>query len=191
WDQRRALSWLARFEVPLNRRCSRLSGGQRTQVALAVALGSRPTVLLLDEPLSNLDPVARTEVTGELMAEAADSGMTVMLSTHIVAELAGVSDHLLLLAAGRPILTGDVEQLLAEHTRLSGPRADQPPSPGTVVQAQHTDRQSTFVVRLPDPAAAPPIVAPGWSAQPLSLDDLVLTYLKASGQAPHGSEAAA
>jgi ABC-2 type transport system ATP-binding protein len=191
WDQRRALSWLARFEVPLDRRCGRLSGGQRTQVALAVALGSRPAVLLLDEPLSNLDPVARTEVTGELMAEAADSGMTVMLSTHIVAELVGVGDHLLLLAAGRPILTGDVEQLLVGHTRLSGPRADQPPSPGTVVQAQHTDRQSTFVVRLPDSAVAPPIVAPGWSAQPVSLDDLVLTYLKAPGKASHGREATA
>jgi ABC-2 type transport system ATP-binding protein len=191
WDQRRALSWLARFEVPLDRRCSRLSGGQRTQVALAVALGSRPTVLLLDEPLSNLDPVARTEVTGELMAEAADSGMTVMLSTHIVAELVGVGDHLLLLAAGRPILTGDVEQLLAGHTRLSGPRSDQPPSPGTVIQAQHTDRQSTFVVQLPESGVAPQIVAPGWSAQPVSLDDLVLTYLKAPGKASHGREAAA
>lgn len=118
-------------------------------------------MLLLDEPLSYLDPVARTEVTGELMAEAADSGMTVMLSTHIVAALVGVGDHLLLLAAGRPILTGVVERLLAGHTRLSGPRSDQPPSPGTVVQAQHTDRQSTFLVRLPESGVTPQIVAPG------------------------------
>jgi ABC-2 type transport system ATP-binding protein len=191
WDQRRALSWLERFDVPLDRRCGKLSGGQRAQVALAVALGSRPAVLLLDEPLANLDPVARTEVTGELMAEAADGDMTVMLSTHIVAELSGVGDHLLLLDAGRPVLTGDVERLLAGHLRLTGPRADRPPSPGTVVQAQHTDRQSTFVVRLPDTPIPPAVVAPGWTAQPFPLDQLVLTYLKAAGQAHQDLEAAA
>ena len=191
WDQRRAQSWLERFDVPLDRRCGRLSGGQRAQVALAVALGSRPAVLLLDEPLANLDPVARTEVTGELMAETAEGDMTVMLSTHIVAELSGVGDHLLLLDAGRPVLSGDVEQLLACHLRFTGPRADRPPSPGTIVQAQHTDRQSTFVLRLPDTPAAPAIVAPGWTAQPVSLDQLILTYLKASAKAHQGMEAAA
>ena len=191
WDQRRALSWLERFDVPLDRRCGKLSGGQRTQVALAVTLASCPAVLLLDEPLANLDPLARTEVTGELMAEAADSDMTVMLSTHIVAELSAVGDHLLLLEAGRPVLTGDVEQLLTCHLRLAGPRADRPPSSGTIVQAQHTDRQSTFVVRLPDAAVAPAVVAPGWTAHPVSLDQLVLTYLKASGKGHQGLEAAA
>ena len=191
WDQRRALSWLERFDVPLDRRCGRLSGGQRAQVALAVALGSCPAVLLLDEPLANLDPVARTEVTGELMADAADSGMTVVLSTHIVTELSGVGDHLLLLHAGRTVLTGDVEQLLACHLRLTGPRADRPPSPGTIVHRQHTDRQSTFLIRLPDALDVPAIVAPGWTAQPLTLDQLVLTYLKMPRTAHQGLEAAA
>jgi ABC-2 type transport system ATP-binding protein len=191
WDQHRALEWLARFEVPLDRRCGRLSGGQRAQVALAVALGSRPSLLLLDEPLSNLDPVARTEVTGELMAQAAESDMTVMLSTHIVAELAGVSDYLLLLAAGRPILSGDIDELVSDHARLTGPRADQPPSPGTVVAAHHTERQSTFIVHSPGLVSSPPVVAPGWHTQPLSLEDLVLTYLKAPGHARSGEEAAA
>ncbi|SCG77754.1 ABC transporter ATP-binding protein [Micromonospora inositola] len=191
WDQRRALSWLQRFDIPLDRRCGKLSGGQRAQVALAVALGSRPAVLLLDEPLANLDPVARTEVTGELMAEAADSDMTVMLSTHIIAELSGVGDHLLLLDAGRPVLTGDVEDLLDSHVRLTGPRADQPPGPGAIVQAQHTDRQSTFVLRQPAPPTAHAVVAPGWTAQPITLDELILTYLKASSKAHHDLETAA
>jgi ABC-2 type transport system ATP-binding protein len=191
WDQRRALSWLERFDVPLDRRCSKLSGGQKAQVALAVALGSRPTVLLLDEPLANLDPVARTEVTAELLAETADIDMTVMLSTHIVAELSGVGDHLLLLDAGRPVLTGDVEQLLNRHLRFTGPRADRPPIPGTILQVQHADRQSAFVVQLPDAAVAPAIVAPGWSAQPISLDDLIVTHLKASHRARKELESAA
>lgn len=191
WDQRRALSWLERFDVPLDRRCGRLSGGQRAQVALAVALGSRPAVLLLDEPLSNLDPVARTEATGELMAETADSDMTVMLSTHIVAELSGVGDHLLLLDAGRPVLVGHVEELLARHLRFTGPRADRPPTPGTILQVQHADRQSTFVVQLPDATVAPAIVAPGWTAQPISLDEMIITHLKASDRARKDLEAAA
>jgi ABC-2 type transport system ATP-binding protein len=191
WDHRRALSWLERFDIPLDRRCGKLSGGQRAQVALAVALGARPAVLLLDEPLANLDPIARTEVTGELMAEAADIDMTVMLSTHIIAELSGVGDHLLLLDAGRPVLTGDVEELLDSHLRLTGPRADLPPGPGAIVQAQHTDRQSTFVVRQPAGPAAPAMVAPGWTAQPITLDELILTYLKASAKTHRDLEAAA
>ncbi|MFB9235505.1 ABC transporter ATP-binding protein [Plantactinospora siamensis] len=191
WDQRRALSWLQRFDIPLDRRCAKLSGGQRAQVALAVALGSRPAVLLLDEPLANLDPVARTEVTGELMAEAADGEMTVMLSTHIIAELSGVGDHLLLLDAGRPVLTGDVEDLLDSHVRLTGPRADQPPGPGAIVQAQHTDRQSTFILRQPVPPATYAVVAPGWTAQPVTLDELILTYLKAAARPFRDMETAA
>jgi ABC-2 type transport system ATP-binding protein len=189
WDQRRAQSWLGRFDVPLDRRCGRLSGGQRAQVALAVALGSSPSLLLLDEPLANLDPVARTEVTGELLAEVAEAGMTVILSTHIVAELAGVGDYLVLLASGRPVLTGDVDELRDQHRRLIGPRADAPPCPGQIIQAQHTERQSTFVVRLSSPPA-PPFVAPGWQSQPLSLEDLVLAYLR-TGSRPSTVEAAA
>jgi ABC-2 type transport system ATP-binding protein len=176
WDQQRALNWLARFDIPMDRPCGKLSGGQQTQVAMAVALGARPSVLLLDEPLANLDPVARREVTGELLAEVADSDMTVILSTHVVAELAGVGDHLLLLSRGRGALDGDVEELLAQHARLTGPRADAPPAEGEVVQAQHTERQSTFVIRTllgPDTPVAEP-----WKVQPLTLEDLVLAYLK-------------
>ncbi|MFL6117383.1 MAG: ABC transporter ATP-binding protein [Catenulispora sp.] len=176
WDQERALNWLGRFEIPLDRPCGKLSGGQQTQVALAVALGARPSLLLLDEPLANLDPLARRDVTGELLAEVADSAMTVVLSTHVVAELAGVGDHLLLLRQGRGALDGDVEELLSQHARLTGPRADRPPVAGQVVSAQHTERQSMFVIRTllgPETPMEPP-----WKAQSISLEDLVLAYLK-------------
>ncbi|HEX4705921.1 MAG TPA: ABC transporter ATP-binding protein, partial [Pseudonocardiaceae bacterium] len=98
WDQRRALRWLDRFDIPLNQFCGRLSGGQQAQVSFAIALASRPSVLLLDEPLSNLDPLARREVIQDLLAEVSDTGLTVLLSTHVVTELGGVADHLLLLA---------------------------------------------------------------------------------------------
>ncbi|MFD8750698.1 ABC transporter ATP-binding protein [Kitasatospora sp. NPDC059577] len=179
WDQARALAWLARFAVPLDRRCDKLSGGQQAQVALAVALGACPSLLLLDEPLSNLDPVARKAVTGELLAEVAETGMTVLLSTHVVAELAGVGDHLLLLSHGRNILDGDVEDLLAQHVRLTGPRSDRPPVEGQVVHENHTARQSTFVVRTLL-GAATPLDAQGWSGHPVTLEDIVLGYLRTS-----------
>jgi ABC-2 type transport system ATP-binding protein len=179
WDQPRALSWLERFNIPLDRRCDKLSGGQQAQVALAVALGACPSLLLLDEPLANLDPVARRAVTGEILAEVADSGMTVVLSTHVVAELAGVGDHLLLLSHGRNIVDGDVEELLAEHTRVAGPRTDKPPMEGEVVHEQHTERQSTFVIRTLL-GSATPIAAPGWTAASINLEELVLAYLKTS-----------
>jgi ABC-2 type transport system ATP-binding protein len=179
WDQPRAESWLECFEIPLDRPCGRLSGGQQAQVALAVALGACPSLLLLDEPLANLDPVARRAVTGELLAEVADSDLTVVLSTHVVAELAGVGDHLLLLAHGRDVLDGDVDDLLAQHIRLVGPRADRPPIDGTVVQAHHTAGQSTFVVRtLLGPATT--LDTAGWSGHAVNLEDLVLAYLKTS-----------
>ncbi|MFI9364354.1 ABC transporter ATP-binding protein [Kitasatospora sp. NPDC053057] len=179
WDQQRSLGWLERFNIPLDRRCDKLSGGQQAQVALAVALGACPSLLLLDEPLANLDPVARKAVTGELLGEVAETGMTVLLSTHVVAELAGVGDHLLLLSHGRDILDGDTEDLLAQHLRLTGPRSERPPVEGEVVHRTHTARQSTFVVRglL---GAATPLDAPGWTAHPVTLEDIVLAYLKTS-----------
>ncbi len=189
WDQRRAVRWLERFNVPLDRRCGRLSGGQRAQVALAVALGARPGLLLLDEPLANLDPVARTEVIGEILAEVAETGMTVVLSTHIVAELGGVVEHLLLLADGRPVLTGDVDALVAGHARLVGPCADRPPAPGRIVSARHTERQSMFIVELPA-GPLPTMVAPGWRSDTPPLEDLVFTYLKTSAT-PRDMEALA
>ncbi|MDQ1484601.1 MAG: type transport system ATP-binding protein [Actinomycetota bacterium] len=179
WDQQRALSWLDRFDIPLDRPCGKLSGGQQAQVALAVALGARPALLLLDEPLANLDPVARHEVMGEILAEVAEAEMTVMLSTHVVAELGGVGDYLLLLAHGRPVLDGDTEELLADHVRLTGPKARTPPGQGAVVHAQHAERQSTFIVRLPQGPALP-IVAPGWRVESITMEDLILAYLKTS-----------
>jgi ABC-2 type transport system ATP-binding protein len=180
WDQDTALQWLERFGIPLNQACGLLSGGQQAQVAFAVALGSRPSVLLLDEPLSNLDPLVRREVVGELLATVNDTGMTLLLSTHVVTDLAGVADHLLLLAGGRLLIDGDVDELLARHLTYLGPRADNPPGPGVVLTASHTERQSTFLVRLPDGTVARPVAEP-WLAKPVTLEQFVLAHLATSG----------
>ncbi|MFI9385201.1 ABC transporter ATP-binding protein [Kutzneria sp. NPDC052558] len=174
WDQQRALDWLARFDIPLERTCGKLSGGQQAQVSFAVAIGSRPSVLLLDEPLSNLDPLARREVIKELLAAVVDTEMAVLLSTHVVAELGGVADHLLLLADGRLVLSGDVDEMLAEHRNYAGPRSEQPPVPGEVVHASHAGSQSTFLVRAAEPVSEP------WTSRPVTLEDLVLATLENS-----------
>jgi ABC-type nitrate/sulfonate/bicarbonate transport system ATPase subunit len=158
WDQRRAEQWLERFAVPRGRRCRRLSSGQQAQVALAVALGARPDVLLLDEPLANLDPLARREVMGELLAEVAETGTTVVLSTHIVTELMGIADHLLLLAAGRrrvhPLRFGH-----RDRDRSSGP-------PGPSGDRAHSRR-----LRRP-PRAAATVPVPAHPARGIQDTDL-------------------
>ncbi|WP_020674160.1 ABC transporter ATP-binding protein [Amycolatopsis nigrescens] len=176
WDGERAEAWLKRFEVPLDRACGRLSGGQQAQVAFAVALGSRPDVLLLDEPLSNLDPLVRREVMADLLTEVEDTGMTVVLSTHVVAELGGVADHLLLLTHGRLVVNGDMDELLGAHRYYVGPAAESPPGPGEVVEARHRGQQSTFLVRLPEGAGAPRPAEP-WTVRPVTLEDFVLAHL--------------
>jgi ABC-2 type transport system ATP-binding protein len=176
WDQDRARRWLEHFEIPLDRACGKLSGGQQAQVAFAVALGSRPDVLLLDEPLANLDPLARREVMAELLVEIEETGMSVVLSTHVVPELGGVADHVLLLAHGSLVVGGDMDELLGAHVHYVGPSAENPPGPGEVVEARHRDKQSTFLVRLPEDTPAPQVAEP-WTLRPVTLEDLVLAHL--------------
>ncbi|AHI01300.1 ABC transporter ATP-binding protein [Kutzneria albida] len=178
WDQERAVRWLRRFDIPLDRPCGKLSGGQQAQVSFAVALGARPSLLLLDEPLANLDPLARREVTRELLAEVVDGDMTVLMSTHVIAELVGVADYLLLLARGRLLLDGDVDELLAAHRHYSGPRAQAPLLFGEVVQAKHVGSTSTYLVRA-DPEH-PPVVEEPWTVRPATLEDLVVAHLESS-----------
>ena len=177
WDDERAKRWLRRFDIPLDRACGRLSGGQQAHVSFAVAVGSRPSVLLLDEPLSNLDPLARRDVTQELLGEVADTGMTVLLSTHVVAELGGVADHLLLLSRGSLLVDSDADDLLTQHLYYVGPRASEPPCDGEVVKASHSKSQSSFLVRV-GPADEPVSVAAPWTTRPVSLEDLVIAYLE-------------
>ncbi|MEO6083123.1 MAG: ABC transporter ATP-binding protein [Umezawaea sp.] len=118
WDQGYADYLIEQAAVPVGAKVDTLSGGQRTRVALALALGKRPRLLLLDEPLADLDPLARETVLRTLITEARTQGITVVLSSHVLAELEGVCDHLVLLHKGRILLAGDVNQLGANGTPL-------------------------------------------------------------------------
>ncbi|MFJ3763132.1 ATP-binding cassette domain-containing protein [Streptomyces sp. NPDC090082] len=153
-----------------------LSGGQRTRVALALALGKRPGLLLLDEPMADLDPLGRHQLMGLLMADAAEHGTTVVMSSHILTELEGACDHLLLLHGGSVRLDGPVDELLAAHTLLTGPIADL--TPHTVVESRTTGRQLTALVRHEGPVEGP------WETTDPSLEDLLLAHLRTTEGAP-------
>jgi ABC-2 type transport system ATP-binding protein len=174
WDQDAAAGRLHRLDIPLNRKVAQLSGGQQAQVSLALALGKRPDLLLLDEPLSNLDPLARREFLSELVAVVAADGLSVILSSHVVAELERVCDHLVILNGGRVQVAGEIDELMRLHKLLIAPRLDPASLDGdaTVVQATHTERQSAMLVKV---GARP--VRSDWEVHDVSLEDIVLGYL--------------
>jgi ABC-2 type transport system ATP-binding protein len=175
WDSVLAQARTERLGLDRAQRAGTLSGGQRAQLALTLAIAKRPELLVLDEPVASLDPLARREFLQGLMEYTAEHEVSVLLSSHLVADLERVCDYLILLADGHVQLCGDVEHLLQTHRRLSGPRRDSArlPSSWTVLESNHTERQSTLLVRT-----AEPIIDPAWSVGEIGLEDLVLTYMR-------------
>ena len=174
WDAALADRRIGKVGLDPSQRAGKLSGGQRAQLALTLALAKRPELLILDEPVASLDPLARREFLQDLMEAVAEHGLTVVLSSHLVADLERVCDYIIVLTAAHVQLTGEVEELLAVHHRLTGPRRDPRtlPSDQEVVQASHTDRQSTLLIRTDAP-----VLDPAWSDERVSLEDLVLAYM--------------
>ncbi|MFE7188939.1 ABC transporter ATP-binding protein [Kitasatospora sp. NPDC057541] len=188
WDDAIARDRLTRLGIPSDKPVGKLSGGQRAQVALALALAKRPRLLLLDEPVAALDPLARHEFMQALMGAVGEYGTTVLLSSHLLADLERVCDHLVLLHTSHVQLTGPVEELLAGHRRLIGPRiADGAAVPGvaSVIRASHTERQSTLLVRTEGP-----VDQDHWAVHEVTLEDLVLAHLGAPGAADRPEVAA-
>jgi ABC-2 type transport system ATP-binding protein len=189
WDAESVRIRLTGLNIPLDRPVGKLSGGQRAQVALALTLAKRPRVLLLDEPVAALDPLARRHFLGTLTEAVADAGgaLTVVLSSHLVADLERVSDHIILVSASRVQLCGDTDELLAEHKLLVGPRKDTSALERThqVVHAVRTPRQVSLLVRLNGP-----VIDPAYEAEDVSLEELVLGYMGAEAPAAYANLAA-
>jgi ABC-2 type transport system ATP-binding protein len=174
WDGSLARRRIDHLGLDPRQKTGSLSGGQRAQVALTLAIAKRPELLLLDEPVAALDPLARREFLQSLMEVVAEHGVTVVLSSHLVADLERVCDFLVVLVSSRVQLAGEVKALLASHQRVSGPRRDPSTLPASqhVIEERHSDEQSTLLVRSDGP-----ILDPTWTVNPVTLDDLVLGYM--------------
>lgn len=177
FDPAYAHARLAELGIPLDRKAARLSGGQRAQLALTLALARRPRLLVLDEPLASLDPLARHDFMGTVLAAMGEDGVSVLLSSHVLAELERVADFLVLLTRGQVRVADDVEDLLAGHRVLTGPTAgaDRLGEHLDVVQDQRAEAQAHLLVRTRGPDDPVP---PGWEAHPVSMEELVLAYLR-------------
>ena len=175
WDATLAQARIVRLGLDRAQRAGTLSGGQRAQLALTLAIAKRPELLVLDEPVASLDPLARREFLQGLMEFTAEHSVSVVLSSNLVADVERVCDYLILVADGRVQLSGEVDELLATHRRLSGPRRDPSSLPASqeVIEETHTDRQSTLLVRTEEP-----IIDPAWSVEGVSLEDIVLAYMR-------------
>ncbi|MEV4149243.1 ABC transporter ATP-binding protein [Amycolatopsis sp. NPDC049691] len=174
WDSTLAAKRIERLGLDPEQHAGKLSGGQRAQLALTLGIAKRPELLLLDEPVAALDPLARREFLQDLMEAVAEHGLSVVMSSHLVNDLERVCDHLVVLVDSQVRVIGEVEELLATHHRLSGPRRDVGTLPADqhVVSEKHTDRQTTVLVRT-----EAPILDPAWTVARIGLEDLVLEYM--------------
>jgi ABC-2 type transport system ATP-binding protein len=180
FDQGYAEARLGQLGIPVKRKAGKLSGGQQAQLALTLALARRPRLLVLDEPMAMLDPLARHDFMATVMIAMADDGVSVVLSSHVLAELERVADYLILLSAGSVQLAGEVDDLLARHRVLTGPAADADKISARlgVVHARCGEAQAHLLIRTngrTDP------VPPGWETHPVSLEELTLAYLREPG----------
>jgi len=175
WDAELARDRIERLDLDPKRKAGTLSGGQRAQLALTLAVAKRPELLILDEPVASLDPLARREFLQDLMEAVAEQQVSVVLSSHLISDLERACDYLIALVDSRVRLAGPVDELLATHYLLSGPRRDPASLPDAlqVISASHTDVQTTLLVRT-----SGPVFDPAWAVSEVGLEDLVLAYMK-------------
>jgi ABC-2 type transport system ATP-binding protein len=180
WDDSLARARIQRLGLDPKQRAGKLSGGQRAQLALTLGVAKRPELLILDEPVAALDPLARREFLQDLMEAVTEHELSVILSSHLVSDVERSCDFLIVLVDSRVQVSGDIDTLLATHYRLTGPRRDESSMPQNqhVISASHTDRQSTFLIRTDEP-----ILDPAWTVSQLTLEDVVLAYMGRSASA--------
>jgi ABC-2 type transport system ATP-binding protein len=174
WDATAARERLAALKIPTDRPVGTLSGGQRAQVGLGLALAKRPQLLLLDEPVAALDPLARREFLGSLTEAVADGDLSVVLSSHLLHDLERVCDHVILLANARTQLCQHIDDVLISHRVLVGPRrtTDNVERTLDVIKATHTTKQTRLLVHLNGP-----VLDPAWEVSEVGLEDIIMAYM--------------
>jgi len=180
FDQAYAETRLVELGIPLKRKAGRLSGGQQAQLALTLALARHPRLLMLDEPVAMLDPIARHDFMATVLTAAADNGVSVLLSSHVLSELERVADYLIVLSQGRVQMAGEVDDLLASHRILTGPAGEAATyAEWRVVHARRGEAQAHLLVRT----TANDPVPRDWESHPVGLEELALAYLREPGAA--------
>jgi ABC-2 type transport system ATP-binding protein len=175
FDRAYAEARLAELGIPLKRKAGKLSGGQQAQLALTLALSRHPTLLVLDEPVAMLDPIARHDFMATVLAAAADDGVSVLLSSHVLSELERVADYLIVLSKGRVQMAGEVDDLLASHRMLIGPAAEASTyAEWPVVHMRRGGVQAHLLSRV----TADDPIPQGWESHPVGLEELALAYLR-------------
>ncbi|MEU3572989.1 ABC transporter ATP-binding protein [Kitasatospora sp. NPDC036755] len=188
WDMASAERIVEAGRIPTDARIGTLSGGQHTRVAFALAFGKRPDLLLLDEPMADLDPLARHDLGSLMLAEAAERGITVVMSSHLLSELEDMCDHLLVLAEGRVRLAGDTDAIVPAHLLVTGRVADGDPlaplAPHTVVDHRVQGRQFQALIRPNGP------LRPEWAVAEPTLEEVLLAHLRSPDAPPPHTPAA-
>jgi ABC-2 type transport system ATP-binding protein len=182
FDDGYAQARLHELGIPLERKAGKLSGGQQAQLALTLALARRPTLLVLDEPMAMLDPLARHDFMAAVMTAVADDGVSVVLSSHVLTELERVADYLVLMSSGSVQVAGEVDALLASHRLLTGPagEVDRCAQGLNVVHARRGKAQAHLLVRT---NGADDPLPRSFEAHAVSLEELTLAYLREPGAA--------
>jgi ABC-2 type transport system ATP-binding protein len=184
WDEARARRHLDELAIGLPSRIGNLSGGQQAQVAVTMCLAKQPELLLLDEPVAALDPLARDDLMHILLQSVVDDGATVLMSSHAIADLATVCDYVIILSASRVQLAGELDNVLASHRMLAGPAGSAPvmPAGAMVISSVTTGRQLTMIVRT-----GSPVTDPAWQVIEPTLEEIVIAYLRARSRPAPGT----
>jgi len=178
FDRISAEARLAELGIPLKWKAGKLSGGQQAQLALTLALARRPRLLVLDEPVARLDPLARSDFMATVLQAVSDDGVSVVLSSHVLTDLERVADYIILLRDGGVQLAGEVDALLDSHRVLTGPTVEaECYSDHPVIHAQSGRTQTHLLVRA---TATNPVPA-GWETHRVGLEELTLAYLREPG----------
>jgi ABC-2 type transport system ATP-binding protein len=183
WDEDLARSLVADFDLPARRRVSKLSRGMVSAVGITVGLASRAPLTLFDEPYLGLDAVARQLFYDRLIADYAEHPRTVVLSTHLIEEISGLLEHVLLLDAGRVLLDAGADELRASAVTVSGP-ADRVAALGAeheVLSSETLAGSGRAVVRLLTPLDDGDLASRGLTGEPTPLQQLVVTLSRRRG----------
>ena len=175
WDSEFAVRHLSQLDIDLGSRVRDLSGGQRAQVALAVCFAKRPELVLLDEPASALDPVARQDLLQNITELFADNEASVLMATHAIDDVAAICDYVIILSRSRVVLSEDLDYVLESHRLLSRGVDDGVPVPSgaVVLEERRSTREVTYLVRL-----AMPLERDGWRVERPSLNEIAIAYLR-------------